>query len=344
MAKKPQIAKKLGRHEVLSRDQVLNRFRAHKLFFESEWGRIGLALRRVRKSSDVRDAFRSVPNIEWRPPFRDHAAGCLIAEEVVKTERYDVKRTRQALQTAEEYLSRLWSEHHSAHKRMSDSIDALKSFMSYFESSIGFFPFFFIAFVLKQELEIEQSTSDFSRAAEGVKSTQRKKDELKVLLSRQEAWYAQNEVVKFVRSKRYEKNALNFAKAIAGMPEYGWLRSLRRCSAIGDDSLFSESIYYQLFETVRRVVQNMRRVNVAKTLLRLKKELLRSDADPMLRAFVSPNWAYMEQAFAECQGKGFRRSDLPYKIMGRYLDHVERPKTRAETELARRNQLVPEIK
>lgn len=337
-------AKKLGRHEVLSRDQILNRFRAHKLFFESEWGRIGLALRRVRKSSDVRNALRNVPSIEWRPPFRDHAAGCLIAEEVVETERDEVKRTRRELQAAEENLSRLWSKHHSKHKRMSDSIDALKSFTAYFGPSIGLFPFFFVAFALSQELEIERSTSEFSRAAEAVKSTQQKKEELNVLLSRQEAWYAQNEVVKFVRSKRYEKNALNFAKAIAGMPEYGWLRSLRKCSAIGDASLFSDSIYFQLFEAVRRIVQKMRRVSVEKTLLRLKKELLRSDADPMLRAFISPNWAYMEQAFAECQGKGFKRSDLPFKIMGRYLDHIERSKTPAESELARRNQLVPEVK
>ncbi len=227
---------------------------------------------------------------------------------------------------------------------MSDSIDALKSFTSYFEPSIGLFPFFFVAFALKQELEIERLTSEFGRAAGAVKSTQRKKEELKALLSRQEAWYAQNEVVKFVRSKRYEKNALNFAKAIAGMPEYGWLRSLRKCSAIGDDSLFSNSIYYQLFETVRIIVHKMRRVNVQKTLMRLKKELLKSDSDPMLRAFISPNWAYMEQAFVECQGKGFKRSDLPFKIMGRYLDHIERSKTPAESELARRKQLVPEIK
>lgn len=302
MTKKPRKTEKLGRHEVLSRDQMLNRFRAHKLFFESEWGRIGLALRRVRKSSDVRDALRSVPNIEWRTPFHDHAAGCLIAKEIVETDRDEVKRTRRELQAAEESLSRLWSEYHSAHKRMSDSIDALKSFTSYFDPSIGFFPFFFfVALALKQELEIERLTGESSRADEAVKSTQRKKEELKALLSRQEAWYAQNEAVKFVRSKRYEKNALNFAKAMAGMPEYGWLHSFRKCSAIRDDSLSSNSLYYQLFERVRAIVQKMRRVNVRRALMRLKKELLRDDSDSMLRAFISPNWAFMERAFSECR-------------------------------------------
>jgi hypothetical protein len=344
MAKKSRKARKLGRHEVLGRDQLLNRFRAHKLFFEGEWGRIGLALQRVRKPSDLREALRSVPNIEWRSPFRDHTAGCLISEEVVETEHDEVKRTRRELRVAEENLSRLWSEYHSAHKRMSDSIDAMRSFMSYFALAIGLFPFFFVAVALKQELEIERFASEANRADEAVKSMQRKKEEMKALLSRQEAWYAQNEVLKFVHSKRYEKNALNFAKAITGMPEYGWLRSLRKCSAIQDESLLSSSIYYQLFETVQLLVQKKRRVNVRKTLMRLKKELLRDDSDPMLRAFVSPHWAYMELAFAECQGKGFKRSDLPYKIMGRYLDHIERSKTPAESELARRNQLVSEIK
>jgi hypothetical protein len=285
-----------------------------------------------------------VPNIVWRSPFRDHTAGCLITEEVVKTERDEVKRTRRALQAAEENLSHLWSQYHSAHKRMSDSIEAMKSFLSCFELAIGLFPFFFVAVALKQKLEIERFASESNRADEAVKSIQRKKEELKALLSCQEAWYAQNEVLKFVQSKRYEKSALNFAKAMAGMPEYGWLRSLRKCSALRDDSLLSNSIYYQLFETVQLVVQKTRRVNLRKTLMRLKKELLKDDSDPMLRAFISPNWAYMELAFAECQGRGFKRFDLPYKIMSRYLDHVEGSKTPAESELARRNQLVSEVK
>jgi len=344
MTNKPRKTEKLGRHEVLSRDQMLNRFRAHKLFFESEWGRIGLALRRVRKSSDVTDALRRVPNIEWRTPFRDHAAGCLIAEGAVKTNRDEVKRTRRGLQAAEKSLSRLWSEYHSAHKRMSDSIDGLKSFTSYFDSSIGFFPFFFVAFLLKHELEIDGITNEFYRADGAVKAAQRRKEELSTMLSRQEAWYAQSETVRFVRNKRYEKNALGFARAMAGMPEYGWLHSFRKCSTLKDDSLLSSSFYYQLFDTIRKIVQKLRRVDVQKTLIRLKEELLKDGSGSMLTAFISPNWAYMEQAFAECRGKGFKRSELPYRIMGAYLAHIDRPKTSADSELARRNQLVPEIK
>ncbi len=82
----------------------------------------------------------------------------------------------------------------------------------------------------------------------------------------------------------------------------------------------------------------MRSVDVRKTEARFRKELLASDA--MLQANISPNWAYMKQAFAQCRGKGFKRADLPFKIMGRYLDNLDRPKTSAEAELAKKNQLL----
>jgi hypothetical protein len=51
---------------------------------------------------------------------------------------------------------------------------------------------------------------------------------LEALLASQEAWFARNEVVAFVRDRkqRYSKKADNFAKAMAGLPFYDWLYSV----------------------------------------------------------------------------------------------------------------------
>ena|SRR5258708_2634326 len=42
----------------------------------------------------------------------------------------------------------------------------------------------------------------------------------------------------------------------------------------------------------------------------------------------------------QCRGKGIKRAELPFKIMGAFFANVERSKTPAEMELARRNELL----
>jgi hypothetical protein len=344
MTEKSGKPKKLGRREVLRPDQLLDRYKALKLFFESEWGRIGLDLRKVRQVDDVRRVLKSVPGIEWCRPFSDQPARCLIADGSIEAGPNELSRTRQEHEEAENYLSKLWPEYHCTHQELDTSRTALKSLFPELALMSSAFPLFLVAYVLARELNLEDLTIKCSELDKTLPLAQKKVAELREQLLFKEGWYARDQICKFALNKRYEKTATNFARATAGMPEYGWLHSLRKCPALNDESLSYTNLNYQIFDTIRMIVQKMRKVNVQRTGMRLKKELLRDDCDPMLRAFISRNWAYMEQAFAECRGKGFKRSDLPYKIMGRYLAHVERPKTPAETELAKRNQLVPDIK
>jgi hypothetical protein len=199
-------------------------------------------------------------------------------------------------------------------------------------------PFFCIAFALSEELQVRELTAICAQAEESAKTAMKRKEELKELLASQEAWFARKEVFKFTRNRHEEKNALNFARATAGLPEYCWLHSFRKCRTLHNESLNATNSTYQLFEMLRAIVQSMRSVDVQRTKSRLRKQLL--DSDAMLQAYVSPNWAYMKQAFAQCRGKGFTRAELPYKVMGQFLANTERSKTPAEAELAKKDQLL----
>lgn len=340
MARKSSNSKKRGPREAIKSRDLLDRYVAHKRFFENEWGRIGLDLRRVRDPEGVRRVLMCVPNIKWCAPFRDHRAACLIAEESERVELKELRQTRRQHKEAEDTESRLWSEQQSSYQEARTACAALKSFVDYCESAITLFPFFCIAVGVAEELGVWDLTAKFAQADNAVHAAQKRKVELKERLTRQEAWYARNELVKFARNEREEKSALNYARATAGLPEYSWLHSFRKCRALHNESLNATSFNFQLFEILRRIVQSMRSVDVRKTELRFQKELLKDSCDPMLRAFVSPNWAYMKQAFAQCRGKGIKRADLPYKIMGRYFANMEGSKTPAEAEVAKRNQLV----
>jgi hypothetical protein len=340
MGRKPSKSTKRGKQEEISPKDLFDRYRHLKQFFETEWGRIGLDLRRVRGPGAVKDILKRVPGIESRVPFHDHPATSLIADGNIKTTSDEIFRTQKQFKETEKAEKKAWSDFHASAQEAQAATNTLQSFISQHQIAITYFPFLLVAVALSQELQVEKLTTKHTRADKEVKAVQKKKAELKGLLTHQQAWYARNELARFAQNTRYEKTAINYAKATAGLPEYSWIYSLRKCSKLDDKLLSSTNFNWQLFEVLKKIFQSMRRVDLRKTESRLRKELLKDDSNPMLRAFVSPNWSYMRQAFAQCRGKGFKRAELPYKIMGRYFENVERSKTSAEVEVARRNQLI----
>jgi hypothetical protein len=338
MLKKTESSQNLGRPEVVSTEELLDRYKALKQFAENNWGRIGLELQRVRQPEDVRTALRLVPGVEWCRPFRDQPALCLLEDGTTEVEKRELDLTRQLYQDAADTEARLWSEYHSASQESEGAKTALKAVISQFEPVLGFYQFFFVIFVIAKKLEVEKLTNDTNRTKEALTLAQQKKQLLKNKLTSQNAWFARNEVVKFRNNTRFAKTPMNFAKAMAGLPHYGWLHSFRRCSMIPDESPSATS--YLLFEILKKIVNKVKTINLRKIEKRLRDELLRQETDIFVRGHAAPNWVYMKQAFAECRGKGFKRAELAHKIMGRFLHHLERPKTITELELAKHEQLV----
>ncbi len=144
--------------------------------------------------------------------------------------------------------------------------------------------------------------------------------------------------MEFRKSTRFENTAINFAKAMAGLPEYAWLHSLRKCSKIQNE--FDKATSYLLFEILEILVKKSKPVNTGKLEMRLRDELLKPEADLFVRGYAGANWAYMKWAFADCRGKGYSRAELPYRIMGRFLEHMQRTKSITEVELAKLEQWV----
>lgn len=330
---------KLGRPEELSSEELLARFKALKQFLEDNWGRIGLKLKRARQPDKVQAILKLVPGVEWCTPFRDHAAACLLKNGTTKVRRRELALTRQQHNDTDKKESRLLSEYQSAWQRAEEATTALKVVISQFGGTIDFFPFFRIAFVVAKELGVEELTSNSNRLEASLQQAREERRVLKERLSSQEAWYARNEVVKFARSTRYEKTPTNFAKAMAGLPDYGWLHSLRRCLNIKDKSLYI-AVNFQLFKRLEAIIKKTSPMKIRKVETRLRTQLLREDAASYLKAHFGPSWWYIEQAFDACVGKGISRSDLPYRLMAVIQDNLERGKTMPEQELAKRRQLV----
>ncbi len=272
----PKTAKKakrkLGRSEAIPAEELLDRCRTLKWFLEDNWGRIGLELRRIRQPDDVIAVLRLVPGVEGRRPFCDQPAVCLLNEGTSKVEWRALRLTRKQHKNAIETADRLWSEYHSARQKAEAAATAFKAVISEFGAVIGLSQFLVVVILIAKQLRIEELASNLNQLEPSFRLTQKDKQMLKERLLRQEAWYARNEVVSFVKERRYEKTPMNFAKALAGLPECGWLRSHRRCSEIQDESLVPTTFNYQLFEILRMTVKKMKRIDLRTLLWALRNK------------------------------------------------------------------------
>ncbi|HVR23112.1 MAG TPA: hypothetical protein VMU26_07305 [Candidatus Polarisedimenticolia bacterium] len=192
-----------------------------------------------------------------------------------------------------------------------------------------------------RKLRVEELAIKAAELSRSLQTAQANRESLAKLLASQESWFACNEVLGFVqdRERRYSKTPLNFAKAMAGLPFYDWLYSVRRCTSIPAVAGVPTTYLFQLFEMLRGIANRTKPANLMKIELRLKNQLLKQGTDPLFRSYISPRWFHMTLAFADCRGKRVRRAYIPYKVMGRFLDHCEGPSV-AEAELAKHHQLV----
>jgi translation initiation factor IF-3 len=330
-------AKRLGRPPQLDIQDLEQRFRDMRQFLENYWGRVGLGLRAARNPEDVTAVLSLVPHIEsWRS-FRGHAI-CLIEPTATRVGDNELRETRRRSNDAHAREQRLWSESNTARQNAEQAVVAVRAAFAGFQTAFTISPFFFfVIYVLARALRVEELVTLSQGLEADYRRARIEKDALHNSLRSQEAWFARNEVVKFARNRRHDKTLLNFARAMAGLPEWGWFHSRRICEGIQDQS--TPATPYLLFQLILAITRKTKPVTMTNVEKKLRIELLQPNLDLFLKSYATSHWYYLQEALSFCRGKEFKRRELPFKIMDRFLHNLERPKTIAEIELAKVNQL-----
>jgi hypothetical protein len=337
--KSTKANRKLGRPESIDPDDLSQRYRDLKYFLETQWGRIGWELQRVSKPDKIREILRLVPRVEeWRPFLDQQPAACLLEAGGIEVEKRELDLLKERYKDADDTERRCYSEYHDAYGKAAAATTALMAAISQFGVAPLLPPFFWVISLTARKLNVRELTNETNRLKDSLDRAIEKRQELEKQLAPRRAWFARNEIVKFRKSTRFENSAINFAKAMAGLPDYAWLPSFRKCSEIRDK--FDKATSYILFEIVEMLVKKMKPVDMAKLESKLWDELNKPDVDHFVRGYAGQNWGYMKWAFADCKGMGYSRAKLPYKIMDRLLHHIERPKSITEVELAKLEQWV----
>ena len=329
-------ARKLGRPEELKIEDLPKRFRDMKTFLENYWGCVGLGLKKLRQPEEVKAVLTLVKGIEWMTPFKGHAI-CLIAPNAVEVTANDLRATRRKHKTAEHEEHKRWTVYHEMAPKAQQASVAFQQTLSQFGDVLDRFEFFLVLTVIADKLRVKELTTIEPQLLAAVRQAQEQKNALKDALNAQEAWFARNEVVKFTRNRRHSKSLLNFARAMAGLPEWGWFHSRRTCETIQDKS--GSTSPHKVFELLAVIIRKTKPLSLSRVEKRFRAEILGPETDPMLKGYVIPQWDYLEESIRFCKGKEFKRSELPFRIMDRFIYHTERGKSTIDIELAKRNEL-----
>ena len=125
-----------------------------------------------------------------------------------------------------------------------------------------------------------------------------------------EASFARQELLRFLKSDRYELTPLNLANAAAGLPLMGWRRSVSRSKKV--PSKIANGLMYQIFKAIRYLVTtaNRRSENALVTSFRDGIRSLPSRYQ-LPKSKLAENWFSLERAIRQA----YRSDPLPKALI-----------------------------
>jgi hypothetical protein len=162
-------------------------------------------------------------------------------------------------------------------------------------------------------------------------------------LRAKESGFALSQLLDFITQKKYARNPLRLANAMAGLPDMGWEQSYARCSAIKCGSW--PQFQFRLFRTINAIWN--RRVHRSELPLtelfrqeieRLPKEVIidipqpppnpskRGKVQNSLRSHLADNWRLLRLAIEEVAATENDPEQVPFLLLSGFTRNIGKPR------------------
>lgn len=312
--------KRRGRRTPLSSAQLHNRRDQLVQIFEGSWSELGWELPRCKKAEDLSMIFRplaesrswiaEVIEIFCRPSTETFSTSAL---RQVRSERRRLAKpfqlAEESVRLAAERLHRLDGVFTQAQGRSHRIVKRARK---------------------QRRKELRKSLVEHRRLTDAEKR-------LKTRLNTLEGSFARQELMRFIKSKRYEVTPVNLANAVAGIPHMGWRHSMRR--NVSTPPVSQNGQTYQVFKALRYLLTTLKK--------KTEKGLVKSfrESIPLLpgryklpREEFSRNWLYLERAIRQSFRAKLPRKALPFAVTKRYFVQL-RTQTHLDIILAEQAQI-----
>jgi hypothetical protein len=287
-------------------DDALRRARVDLQFvLEQNWGHVGWDLKWGKSDADIRSALAKVeaPNTSRLDRFRQYPTQSATAVDLrqlrkrIRLARIQARKNYELLASAQESCEQALSVEAMAEDSATrERIQSLKR---------------------RREVIREQAEGEFRASAKTCQA-------LQVELEEKEAFFAQAQILKFIRSRRREFNPQNLAMAMAGLPFISAEVSCQRCRAFKSAS--RPSLAYEIFQSIAAVFVPPT-PSLTDGLNKMKESVsIGGEKTPPHIIEMSERW-YFVRASIEAAYSQFPlpRGFLPYLIFAEYQRSLRSP-------------------
>jgi hypothetical protein len=166
---------------------------------------------------------------------------------------------------------------------------------------------------------------------------------LETRLSKEEAFYARDELFRFIRYGKYAHNPRNMANAMAGLPQIGCWQSFQRCEKEPSHlwPMYPEEnppLSFQAFKVIGGCWDNRDREPDVTFLNQLRNRIRSIPEGSALRSHLTKDLRYLRQAVEQIDFNQTISDAVPYRIFGSFMKNIARPRSDEERILAAREQ------
>ena len=289
------------------------------------WGEIGWQLPQATTLDELRQALEPLRGL----PNDQHVSVFLRRSFVVSTAE-DVRAARKKLGKAIEDC-RLARERHD---RYLDAVRTAELAMNEAKSE-------------QQEVFLGELLKGWRERAEALKeweAAQHAETDLDRDVRAKETGFALSELLDFIKQKKYARNPLRLANAMAGLPDMGWEQSYARCSAMKCSSW--PQFQFRLFRTIK-AIWNRRNSYPELTLTQLFRQEIKKlhrtvmisvpqpppnpprkgKMDNPIRSYLAENWRSLRLGIEEITESETQPDRMPFLILVRFMQNLARPRT-----------------
>lgn len=287
------LVRKRGRPKSL-RDAELWGMRSSLLaILDPSWAQIGWELGRAKNVQQLRAAFQVLPDSSGRLQFFARPSTS--------------EANPQSARVTQKRLGLIIEQNRSSYEHQRELQERLDRAKNALPQATGDSQKAQIERLCRERQEKLQS---FNSAYEKLERDER---ELNGQLMDQFAYIAQNELLSFIRSRRYSFNPVNLANAMAGLPTMGWRQSFKRCLNLKESP--SQGFGYRSVQLIDRVRKNSSKRNLATA---LEAELCRQPKPSFAVQDMKKNWYYLRRAIEESVQQKMHPDAIPYRIIAEY--------------------------
>jgi hypothetical protein len=302
-----------GHPQHLSDDELLLRRDSLYSVFAHDWARVGLQLRRSHTLQDVSTAIRALGITQEGMGHHGIAQFTKLGPVISNAKAADLRRLKLHVTSLVETARLLYQEQREAEEWL---------------QKLGY------ALQQADKKTRRRFRRDHAEGTRNLASLKRKEARATKLLRRAgdkvtalAAQLACEELLSFIREKRYTFSPLNLANAMAGVPEISYRRSAARCAKLPKD--LPESLNYQLFVAIGGLLKRCCEQQRERLLACLKKRILRLPRNSATRTHLCENWYCFKQTVDRTRA---RSAELPFALVENYLHCCHQGRT-AVTEI-----------